>query len=677
MNRRPSRAIVIGIDGLMPEMVEKFVAEGHMPHVARLIEGGVYSPMLSSPPVDTPTNWTSLATGAWTGTHGINTFGVHFDGERFEEMHRVNPSIFPPFVDQAPAYINELCRAEYVWQAAERGGMRSILVNWPGCWPANADSVVTIDGSGPYSSVLARISNPHTYATGGGPATVPVVVRQAATGSDGARPSFESALVISGEAALGPDGDVWQVEGEQAVDPTLFYRLEITASEGDEYDRATVYRGLSGGELVTTLAQGTWSPWLWDEFPTPYGQVRAKFRLRLLSLSADGQSFVLYRTAIFNTHGWAYPQSVADELIEDLFAQGLALGRVGLLETDGAAEDVHPIMPLCQVYESISDQARGIALATNYLAEHYPWDLLMVQIHAPDGLNHEALNGVSPHWSRYDPVEAEGYWDRFRSEYHVLDRMVGQIVDSCAGEETLVLVVSDHAAIPTTRQAWVGQALVDAGLLVYREIEGGQSVIDGSRTKVVLGDHPLAENVWVNLKGRDPDGVVEPGAEYERVREQVIQAFYAMRDPEMGQCPVALALRKEDAAFLGQWGNTVGDIVFYLTPGYAPSGMIQSLGPIDLEAIAQQQYTMVKEGLESKHFAAMQGIHHQYLPHVEYGGCSNRATFVMAGPGVRRGHHLRKAPWTPDVVPTLVHLLGLPLPAQAEGKIIAEALEEA
>ena len=139
MNGRPSRAIVIGIDGMMPEMVEKFTAEGHMPFIARLIERGTYSPMLSSPPVDTPTNWTSLATGAYTGTHGINTFGVHFDGERFEEMHRVNPSIFPPFVDQAPAYLNQLSRAEYVWQAAERAGKRCITVNWPGCWPANAE----------------------------------------------------------------------------------------------------------------------------------------------------------------------------------------------------------------------------------------------------------------------------------------------------------------------------------------------------------------------------------------------------------------------------------------------------------------------------------------------------------------------------------------------------------
>ena len=45
----------------------------------------------------------------------------------------------------------------------------------------------------------------------------------------------------------------------------------------------------------------------------------------------------------------------------------------------------------------------------------------------------------------------------------------------------------------------------------------------------------------------------------------VLQAFDAVRDPKTGQCPVALALRKEDAALLGQWGDTVGDIVYYLS----------------------------------------------------------------------------------------------------------------
>ncbi|MCL4458915.1 MAG: alkaline phosphatase family protein, partial [Chloroflexi bacterium] len=129
------RVILIGLDGLMPEMAEKFVAEGNMPAIKRLMAEGVYSPMYSSPPVDTPTNWTSLGTGAWTGTHGVNSFGIHFPGEPFDQVHRVSENIFPKFPNMAKETLNQLSRAEYIWQAAERAGKKCILVNYPGGWP--------------------------------------------------------------------------------------------------------------------------------------------------------------------------------------------------------------------------------------------------------------------------------------------------------------------------------------------------------------------------------------------------------------------------------------------------------------------------------------------------------------------------------------------------------------
>lgn len=679
MKGRPHRALVIGLDGLMPEMVERFVAEGNMPAVARLMRDGVYSPMLASPPVDTPTNWTSLATGAWTGTHGINTFGVHLPGERFEEMHRLNKSIFPEFVGQAPAYMNQLCRAEYIWQAAERAGKRCILINWPGGWPPTSDTIVVVDGSGPYSSVLARLSTAHIYATDGTAGAIPLFVRSAARDGPpkGTRPALETALVISGEDIVLPTGERWLPAGNpQQLNERLIYRLEIPASAASGCDRVIVRRGSANAPEVAVLERGAWSPWLWEDFPTRFGTVRAKFRLRLLDLSSDGQRLVLYRTAIFNTHGWAHPPAVADELIDDLFVRGQAHGCIGPLEADGRAGDIPPVMPLCQVYESISDQARGLAFTADNLAHRYPWDLLMVQVHAPDGLNHEALNQLSPRWKRYDPAGAQRAWARFRAEYAVLDRMVGEIVASCAGPDTVVVVVSDHGALPTTRMVWVGQALVDAGLLVYREDPAGRWQIDWGRTKVVLGDHPLAENVWVNLKGRDPEGTVEPGAEYEAAREQVLQALYALRDPETGQCPVALALRKEEASFLGQWGDTVGDVVYYLRPGYASSGAFSSLGPFEPHLAEEAHFRWIEEGIPSPYFAGMQGIHHQYLPNAAYDGFSNRAVFLIAGPGVRRGARLAAPLWTPDVVPTLTHLLGWPMPAQAEGHIIAGVLQE-
>ncbi|MCL5074730.1 MAG: alkaline phosphatase family protein, partial [Chloroflexi bacterium] len=161
------RVILIGLDGLMPEMAEKFVAEGNMPAIKRLMAEGVYSPMYSSPPVDTPTNWTSLGTGAWTGTHGVNSFGIHFPGEPFDQVHRVSENIFPKFPNMAKETLNQLSRAEYIWQAAERAGKKCILVNYPGGWPPNIKKGIVVDGSGPYSSVLSRLSHPNRYIAGG------------------------------------------------------------------------------------------------------------------------------------------------------------------------------------------------------------------------------------------------------------------------------------------------------------------------------------------------------------------------------------------------------------------------------------------------------------------------------------------------------------------------------
>ena len=52
--------------------------------------------------------------------------------------------------------------------------------------------------------------------------------------------------------------------------------------------------------------------------------------------------------------------------------------------------------------------------------------------------------------------------------------------------------------------------------------------------------------IYVNLKGRDPGGIVEP-ADYEKVQQQIIDALYSYVDPATGKRPVALALTKKDA----------------------------------------------------------------------------------------------------------------------------------
>ena len=74
--------------------------------------------------------------------------------------------------------------------------------------------------------------------------------------------------------------------------------------------------------------------------------------------------------------------------------------------------------------------------------------------------------------------------------------------------------------------------------------------------------------IYVNLKGRDPDGIVEPGEEYERVRDQIFDALLTWCHPETGERPVLLALRKEDCRPWGIYGDAMGDVIYAVRPGY-------------------------------------------------------------------------------------------------------------
>ena len=84
---QPQKLLMIGLDGLMMELVRKFTGQGLMPNMVRFFHEGIVSKALPSTPVDTPTNWTTIATGADTGTHGKVGFYTKLSGQYIDEVH--------------------------------------------------------------------------------------------------------------------------------------------------------------------------------------------------------------------------------------------------------------------------------------------------------------------------------------------------------------------------------------------------------------------------------------------------------------------------------------------------------------------------------------------------------------------------------------------------------------
>ena len=117
----------IGVDGMDPRLTRKYVDKGIMPNVKKLIERGSCRhdlAMVGAMPTVTPPMWTTLATGAYPGTHGITCFfrytGPDTIGYNFD---------------------SRFCKAEQLWNVFAEAGKKTLVWHWPGSsWPPSSDN---------------------------------------------------------------------------------------------------------------------------------------------------------------------------------------------------------------------------------------------------------------------------------------------------------------------------------------------------------------------------------------------------------------------------------------------------------------------------------------------------------------------------------------------------------
>ncbi|MHB1416379.1 MAG: alkaline phosphatase family protein [Chloroflexota bacterium] len=643
------RLIWIGLDGASAGFFDKFIADGKLPTFAWLRQQGVFSESLPIPPCDTPTNWTALQTGAHTGTTEVVSFFTHRPGEPLNVSHSNTHS--------------GAVKAELFWQAAERQGKECIVLNWPCSWPSRLERGAQVNGTGPnsanwrisygrtfiYGDLPRRVEDPN-IAKKTGPMAVPLKVAPAE--------GWQNAPA-SHRPPLGASLDILATS-PSAEDGAYTYQVLLVDSVGQGYDRAIISPTRDAAQAVADLKVGEWSAWQSRTFgrdkvlapltPIQEEQVEGVFRFKLVHLDPAGKSVVVYRTDIWLGDGWAYPAELASELRQALgpFPEGIELPPA-----------TSRVLDEWETYrEQLVQMREWYVGAARYLTQRRPWDVLALQWHTQDGINHVLARDIMEQEATYTPEGAAKAWRNFQTCYEECDNLVAGLIEACADEDTVICVVSDHGAVPTFHRCQVHASLVRAGLMAYEQDPAdGRWKVDWSRTKVF----PSRSHLWVNLQGRDPDGIVPP-AEFERVREQAIQTLLSIRDPESGASGIAAALRKEDGVAFGQWGDKVGDVMYLMAPGYVDADI---------------NYYSVAEDPAKAADIVPTGVgcaHHEYLPSASLGIWRISAVFFLAGPGVRSGYR-RPHPITQvDVAPTLAHLLGITPPAQCEGKIVPDVL---
>jgi predicted AlkP superfamily phosphohydrolase/phosphomutase len=341
---------------------------------------------------------------------------------------------------------------------------------------------------------------------------------------------------------------------------------------------------------------------------------------------------------------------------------------VDLLTSEWHYHDLASLQALIERLHEALEQRRLLA---QYLAREQAWDVLVYVITELDRVQHLLFKLLAD-----DTVT--GPWADLRQHaidlYERADRSIGDLAE-IAGEETTWFVVSDHGFGPLDKRLNLNAWLAGQGLLEFaggasflrksvkwavktsgldrlipekwrqsaRQELSAYACIDWSATQAYSGTS-LEQGIRVNLKGREPLGTVEPGAQYEALCARMAEALLQLVDPERG-VPIVDRVFRRDELYQGPEAARAPDLVF-------------SLG--DYRCI-------LSEGLPDQPLFAP-------FPFPWAGYHTPQGVFGASGPlieslGRVRGVHIA------DLAPTLLHLFGAPIPGELDGRVLEELLD--
>lgn len=320
---------------------------------------------------------------------------------------------------------------------------------------------------------------------------------------------------------------------------------------------------------------------------------------------------------------------------------------------------------LGQVEETV-DQRAAVALD---VLESESWDAFMVHFQDTDAMQHRVWRFIE------QPERAPARWARIRGVYERIDAHLAALRTRVA-PDGLMVVLSDHGfgslrghVNPNVLlQQWgyldwkgrrfgrlqrsIEKRLVKLGLRQAKQKRGGPWVAEmrgrdfervmplvWSRTRAYVALGHMYGHLFVNLRGREPRGIVAPGAEYERLLAELQQRLLSVRDPEDGS-PILAEVARGDALYPDDRLGRRPDLVLIPAPQYAVS----------------RQLTW-KRWLSR--YGLLSGTHRL------------DGVFVAAGGGVRAGRV--EAPMRiVDVAPTLLSRLDVAIPDDVDGRVLGE-----
>ncbi len=622
------RVVVLGFDGADHRLVSQFLAEGKLPNLHKLAQQGSFSPLRPTIPAQTPVSWSTFSTGLSPGRTQIfdflkrdpktyrPEFAIATEGKKDFLLGSGNragaaaagallafllvfgigrltlkksvPAVVIALLLAVPAgffswrfggllpeslqTVRNNRKGTPFWEVAGANGIRSVVLHVPVTFPAvDYDEGRLLSGLG-VPDVRGRIGTPSYYTSD--PFFAP-----------GNKNEFSVELVRL-ESNVGTiQTEVFGPYNKLFGEPPII-KTPMTLTVLPDGGRLRIEP--KGSEPVT-LKPGEWSPWVTFTFEfNPVVKLSGIGRFHLAAIAPEIQ---LYLSPI-NFNPAKLPPGVKITAPGGL-AKDLAK-RFGLYKTMGWSIDTWSMSEetideptfLDDVTHTVQQYRK---MMDGLLAEK---DVkLFVQVYEfTDRVGHVMWRFLDPEHPAYDAGKAAKFAPSVERNYIQMDNIVGDALKEL-GPDDLLLVCSDHGFTSWRRSINYNTWLVQHGFLALKggdekqadlEMLFGQGEfwpnVDWSRTRAYsmgLGE------IYINVRGREAQGIVEPGAEYDDLRQEIRTKLTSLVDETTGRSPVERVYTREEA--YGSFDpDVIPDIFVTNSEGYRVSWQA-SLGVVTPE----------------------------------------------------------------------------------------------
>jgi predicted AlkP superfamily phosphohydrolase/phosphomutase len=567
-SRAGARVIVLGFDGLDFTVTRELMASELLPSFARLArQGGFYALGTTIPP-QSPVAWSTFITGLDPSEHGIFDF-IHRDPKTmapYLSTTRTEPQRhFVPLgrwrLPLTSGRVELLRRGRTFWEVLHDHGIETTVVRMPANFPPSRSATRELSGMGT-PDLLG------TYGTFSFYTSDPFV--RSGPVSGGVIHSVEIRQGVVRAALEGPDH------------PLLRDREKLRVDFAAHVDRSRRFAKLVVGKEERLLRVGEWSDWVPVRIGLGLGALHAEVRFYLKALDPE---FALYVSPLnIDPLDPVLPISSPDTYASEL---ARATGR---FYTQGMPEDTKAMKARVLSADEFLAQTRITAEEAerqyNHLLAQLPGGFLFYYFGHIDQVSHMLWRARDPEHPAYDPARDARFAGAIDRLYMEADAIVGRTLQRIRPEDLLV-VMSDHGFVSWRRSFNLNTWLRDRGYLRLRgrrRTAAALDEVDWSKTRAyALGLNGL----YINLRGRESEGIVEPGAR-DRLIAELSASLLATLDPATGTPAVSRVFEPARSRTWPDGRNVAPDLIVGYARGTRASDE-SALGEVAPEVFADNR----------------------------------------------------------------------------------------